>query len=261
MNDTASGVPGASMSATTSGELSACRDHSFPRIAQTVPTMIVASLSPMEQANVHIHYLPDHKSGAENYALAVEETAPFIDKWFGDHRNDPGTKAQVVDLPDPEAAPFESGDTLLMPLNGKDSALLFSALQQLTHLNFPSSRPWIYDGLAHYAQLAFLQERGGRPAVLDYLQNHREALLESEKLATTEGGNKAAEHSLVNSSDDFYIQAKTMNVWWMLRDMVGEAALHAALHNYKSADDKDAYYMQKLIEAQAHRDLAWFFDD
>jgi aminopeptidase N len=52
-----------------------------------------------------------------------------------------------------------------------------------------------------------------------------------------------------------------MNVWWMLRDLVGEAALHAALHNYKAADDKDAYYMQKLIEAQAHHDLAWFFDD
>src|SRR5258708_29546897 len=52
-----------------------------------------------------------------------------------------------------------------------------------------------------------------------------------------------------------------MNVWWMLRDIVGETALHAALHNYKAADDKDAYYMQKLIEAQAHRDLEWFFDD
>ena len=52
-----------------------------------------------------------------------------------------------------------------------------------------------------------------------------------------------------------------MNVWWMLRDVVGETALHAALHSYKAADDKDAYYMQKVIEVQAHRDLAWFFND
>ena len=261
MNDAPSGVPGSSMSATTSGELSACRDHSFPRIAQTVPTMIIANLFPMEQANVQIHYLPDHKSGAENYAVAVEETAPFIDKWFGDHRNDPGTKAQVVDLPDPEAAPFESATMLLMPLNVKDSSLLLSALQQLTHLNFPSPRPWIYDGIAHYAQLAFLQERGGRPAVLAYLQSHRDALLASEKQASPGTNNQPAAHSLINASDEFYVQTKAMSVWWMLRDIVGETALHAALHNYKAADDKDALYMQKLIEAQAHRDLTWFFDD
>src|SRR5207253_11166493 len=72
---------------------------------------------------------------------------------------------------------------------------------------------------------------------------------------------KAAAHSLINSPDEFYVQAKSMNVWWMLRDVVGEEALTAARHHYKAADDRDASYMQKLIEAQAHRDLEWFFDD
>jgi aminopeptidase N len=71
----------------------------------------------------------------------------------------------------------------------------------------------------------------------------------------------AAEHSLINSIDAFYIEAKSMNVWYMLRDMVGETALIAALHNYKAADDNRTDYMQKLIQAQAHRDLEWFFDD
>jgi len=261
MNDTPAGVPGANMSATAGGELSACRDHRFPQVAQTVPTMIVAGFSSMEQANVSIHYLPDHKSGADNYAEAIEETAPFMGNWFGDHKPDSATKAEVVDLPDSGATPFESGNLLLMPLTAKDSALLLSALQQLTHLNFPSPRPWIYDGLSHYAQLAFLQERGGRPAVLEYLQNHRESLLALEKQPATEPSNQPGEHSLINSPDDFYIRSKSMNVWWMLRDIVGEAPLHAALHNYKATDDKDAYYMEKLIEAQAHRDLSWFFND
>jgi aminopeptidase N len=52
-----------------------------------------------------------------------------------------------------------------------------------------------------------------------------------------------------------------MNVWWMLKDMVGDNALKAALHNYTPADDKDPSYVQKLIQAQTHRDLEWFFDD
>jgi hypothetical protein len=33
------------------------------------------------------------------------------------------------------------------------------------------------------------------------------------------------------------------------------------LHKYKAAEDNDPKYMQKLIEAQAHKDLQWFFDD
>jgi aminopeptidase N len=95
---------------------------------------------------------------------------------------------------------------------------------------------------------------------MTYLDNHRGGLLHAEK-QSREDGDQAAQYSLVNSPDDFYVQAKAMNVWWMLRDMVGENALIAALHNYKAAEDTSAYYMQKLIEAQAHRNLAWFFDD
>src|SRR5205823_475812 len=56
-------------------------------------------------------------------------------------------------------------------------------------------------------------------------------------------------------------KAKAMYVWWMLRDIVGENAFHATLLSYKPADDKDPSYAQKVIEAQAHRDLEWFFDD
>jgi hypothetical protein len=242
----------------TSSAQTECRFDSF---ATAVPLFLIGNFETLDQPAVNISFLPKHKSGAENYALAVEETVPFVSKWFGDHKETPELKAEVVELPDPDAAPFESGNMLLMPLNVKDSALLLSSIQQLTHVNFPSPRTWIYDGLAHYAQLSFLQERGGRPAVLDYLQSHRESLLASETQIVTESGNQPAERSLINSSDEFYVQAKAMHAWWMLRDMVGETALHAALHNYTAADDKDAYYMQKLIETQAHRDLAWFFDD
>jgi hypothetical protein len=33
------------------------------------------------------------------------------------------------------------------------------------------------------------------------------------------------------------------------------------LSNYHAAEDKDAAYMQRLIEKTTHRDLQWFFDD
>jgi len=52
-----------------------------------------------------------------------------------------------------------------------------------------------------------------------------------------------------------------MYVWWMLREMVGEAALKKALAAYRPEQDKEPSYMPRLIAAQTQRDLEWFFDD
>src|SRR5207237_7613268 len=56
-------------------------------------------------------------------------------------------------------------------------------------------------------------------------------------------------------------RTKAPYVWWMLRDMVGDDALKKALAAYRPEQDKESSYMQHLIEAQAKRDLGWFFDD
>jgi len=231
---------------------------SFESLGFMLPTFVIAPYLEISGKDVVIHYLPDHKSGAEDYASAVEEDAPLVSKWLGDHREHSTAKPEVAELSDPKAASFESGNMLLMPLNGSDTKLLLSAAQQLTHAFFPSPHAWIYDGLASYAQVRLVEEKEGRQAAIAYLEAHRSALVELEKVA---GKRKADDDSLISSLDDFRIQTKSMYVWWMLRDMAGEDALDAALHNYKAADDKDSAYMQKLIETQAHRDLHWFFDD
>lgn len=231
---------------------------SFGSLSFAVPTFVIAPYLDIDGNDVVIHYLPDHKSGADDYASAIAEVAPLISKWFGDHRQSPYSKPEVMELPDPQDASFESGNTLLTSLSGSDTKLLLSATQQLTHAFLPSPHGWIYDGLASYAQVRLIEEKEARQAAIDYLQGHRTALAELEKLSAE---NKTKDNSLINSSDDFRIQTKSMYVWWMLRDMVGENALDAALHNYKAVDDNDPKYMQKLIEAQAHSDLQWFFDD
>ena len=50
-------------------------------------------------------------------------------------------------------------------------------------------------------------------------------------------------------------------MWWMLHDMVGDAALKQAIRQYRAEDDKDPKYVEQLIEAAGKRDLGWFFDD
>src|SRR5262249_8356800 len=122
----------------------------FHRLNRHVPVFVIGQYQAMDRPQVNISYLADHKSQAEEYASAVDETAPYIEKWLGDHREIREFKAEVIEIPDGQAAPFESGNLLLMPLTSKDTTFLLSAIQQITHVEFPSSRPWIFDGLARY---------------------------------------------------------------------------------------------------------------
>ena len=235
-----------------------CTAHKFDPLGEVLPVFVIGAYTVLDNPGAKIYYLPDHKSGPDDYASAVEEVSPLIGKWFGDHRRSPHSTPEVGELPDPNDASFESGNMLLTSLSGSDTKLLLSATQQLTHAFFRSSRAWIHDGLASYAQVRLIEEKEGRKAAIDYLQGHRAALVELEKVSAE---NKPKDNSLITSLDDFRIQTKSMYAWWMLRDMVGEPVLDAALHNYKAADDNDPTYMQKLIEKESYRNLQWFFDD
>ena len=230
----------------------------FGLLLATVPVFAIANYAALDRGNVNISYLPSHQSGADDYALAVEQVAPLVGKWFGDHREKPEYKAEVIDLPDHDASPFESGNMLLMPLSVDETTMLLSAVRQLTHLYFPSPRTWISEGLSGYAQANYFLTEKGRDAALAHLQSHRGDLIRTE-LQNAAGSSNHSD--VINAPDEFYVQAKAMNLWWMLADIVGETALSAALHNYNARDDTRADYMEKLIEAQAHRDLKWFFDD
>jgi hypothetical protein len=230
----------------------------FP-LGTTVPLFVIGSYGGLDRPVVNISYLPGHKSDAENYALAADLTVALVIEWFGATQQ----KAETIELADPEAAPFESGSMLLTPLGSADSiGYELAAVHQLTHGAFFSPRPWIYEGLAHFAQALEREQQNGRQAALDFMGRHRAAIADSEKtLATTHGQNTVSNESLINTSTEEFYRSKAMYVWWMLRDMIGDAALKKALAAYRPDEDKESAYLQHLIEEQTHRDLEWFFDD
>ena len=108
---------------------------------------------------------------------------------------------------------------------------------------------------------------GGRAAALAYLETQRPALAEAEATASAPPAPGAAPEasttaqSLINSADAVFYRSKAMYVFWMLRDMLGDAALQRALKNYRAADDKAPAYLQGLVEAEAKKSMEWFFDD
>jgi hypothetical protein len=231
----------------------------YSSLELTVPSFVVANYESFERQSLALHYLSKDKSDAEDYALAADLALPLVTEWFGP----PKRKAEIVELADPGATPFESGVLLMTPLTGRNSRLdQLSAVHQLTHAAFPSPRLWIYEGLAHFAQAEYQERQNGRQSAIDFMTAHRAALMDSEKSLLAESHPSAATgESLINTSREEFYRGKAMSVWWLLRDMVGEETLRKALAEYRPDQDKDPSYVQHLIEAQSKRDLEWFFDD
>jgi hypothetical protein len=237
-------------------------DCTYRSLGVISPTFVIANYEDEDRATIEVHYLRGHDASANTYADAAEKVVPFITDWFGT----PRSKAETADLSDASAAPFESGPFLLTPLSGTDPKLAgLVAVHQLTHAAFSSPRPWINEGLAHFAQALYLENARGHQAALDYMELHRSAFAGADggnqKPTTPPRSEDEINRSLVNTYDEERYRSKAMCVWWMLRDMVGDPALKKAIASYHAEQDKEPSYMPRLIQAQTQRDLEWFFDD
>ena len=230
----------------------------YEPVGLSVPSFTVAHYGFVDRPALMVYNFPEHAVAAENYAEAAEKAGPLVKEWFGaQHR-----KAETADLADSHAAPFESGAFLLMPLSDNNpKALGLAAAHQLAHASFVSFRPWIEEGLAHFAQALYLERDKGRADALEYMNLHRSALSEIETRSPGPKSEDEVHRSLVNTTNEELYRSKAMCVWWMLRDMVGESALKKAIAAYRPEQDKEPSYMPRLIAAQTQRDLEWFFDD
>jgi len=228
----------------------------FPRLGMDGPLIVIGKFERLPASNDQIWFQPKQSLAAAKYADAVKKVAPEITSWL----RAPQDRITIIQHPDPNAAPFESGSLLLTPFTDNDKAIQWQIAHTLAHAAVPSSRAWIAEGLAHYAQLREREVQDGHKAALAFLLDRRTTLALDEPENMKSSPDSAA-RSLINTGDEVLYRTKAMYVWWMLHDMLGDAPLLKALRNYRAADDKETTYMQKLIEAQAHRDLSWFFDD
>jgi hypothetical protein len=244
--------------AVKSTQAAECGEHVFNPIGLTVPAFASAEYSVAQGETGSTYFLSGNTTAADVYQSASDRVATFVSQWFGT----PKRKVLVAELADPKAAPFESGNMLLTPLNFTAASAESTAVHQLTHAAMPSPRPWIYEGLAHFAQALYAEQRGGRQAALEFMNSYRPQIVEREKaVAADQDPNAAAEQSLINTSSEEFYRSKAMYVWWMLRDMLGDTPTKAALAAYREDQDKEPSHVQHLFAAQSKRDLEWFFDD
>ena len=169
--------------------------------------------------------------------------------WFGPLKNKP----QLVALADPDAAPFESGSLLLVPLRPmSNEARQILLARALVHGSLTSPRKWISEGLARFGQALVRERQAGRVSANEFLAQVLPVLRQVERPAgsSTAPAGRAESDSLINTNDELLYRGKAAYVWWMLRDMLGDAALTKAIAAYRPEQDTDPAYLQHLLEAQ-----------
>ena len=244
--------------------ITGCTPYRFGPLGLTVPTFAIGNFAALQQPLITVYHVPEHEATAGDYAATAQKLAPFVAQWLGQPHN----KVKIIELNSGQAAAFESGGVLFTPLNSQDAKpLQLQMVHELAHASLASERPWIYEGVAHFLQAVEREQQDGREAALEYMTGQLPPLIEAEQ-AVDEAAAKgqpppaaADDQSLINATDDVFYHTKAMYVWWMLRDMVGDPALRRALHSYRTDQDHEASYMQRLVQAQTRQNLEWFFDD
>jgi hypothetical protein len=222
-----------------------------------------------DRPRVAAYYTAGHTNLARDYMAAAEAVIPDMEEWFGT----PHSKVVLVELTDPNALPYDSGPFYFVPLRGVLSAAAEVALTRpVVHAMVDSARPWIREGLVAFAQALVREHQAGRREALSYLGQYLPALqiaeTQSHEIQTGEKGAgkqlaATPPQALITTSDEVFFRTKAAYVWWMLRDIVGDQAIRAALARYRASDDRDTGYMQRLIESQLpeKRSLETFFDE
>jgi hypothetical protein len=128
----------------------------------------------------------------------------------------------------------------------------------LTHAWVMSPRAWLSEGVAHFMGTLWIEKQQGRERALASLDSGRQslAIVEPESPGAGDG------QPLTACISPVYYRTKATYVFWMLRDLVGDPTLSAALRAYDPAKDSAPDSFEKLIEQAGQRhNLNWFFAD
>ncbi len=222
------------------------------------PSLFVAIRKAHPGANLTAWTLAENEVAVQSWLDAATAVTPFVEDWLG---KAPRAQLTLLDLPDPDDAPFETGALLAISLKeGPADRLQGVLVHALTHAWMQPPRAWVSEGAATFMGTLWVEKRRGRDDALGALEADRAALALAEPASPGE----SAGQPLAVATAPVYYRAKAAYVLWMLRDMVGDEALASALSAYDPARDTGSGggLLEELVKkASAGKDLSWFFAD
>jgi len=220
------------------------------------PSLFLANRTSHAVTNMTLWTRPESDANVPTWSAAAAEVTPFLQGWLGVK---PRSQLVVLDLPEDGDIPYETGSLLATPVRTASVDVLDGVMAHaLTHAWVMSPRSWLSEGVAHFMGTLWIEKQQGRERALATLDNARGALT----LAEPESPGESDGQPLIACISPVYYRTKAAYVFWMLRDLVGDAALSAALRAYDPAKDTTPDAFEKLLEqAGQRRNLSWFFND
>jgi hypothetical protein len=227
------------------------------------PSLFVAVRTAKQATNTTIWVLPEDEAASLAWATATATVTPFLQGWLG---KQPRSQLTLLDLPDAEDAPYETGALLATGIRPADADQLNGILAHaLTHAWMQSPRAWLSEGVAHFMGTLWIEKQRGTEQAIGSLESNRAAL----SLAEPESPGQGVGQPLADAISPIYYRTKATYALWMLRSVAGDGTLSAALRAYdptldQTGTSKDAGSgtFEKLVEqAGNRRDLTWFFAD
>lgn len=227
------------------------------------PSLFIAVRTPHPATNATLWALPADEPAVAAWSDATKAVSPFLQSWLGDH---PRSQLTILDLPDPEDAPFETGALLATPIRPASSDQLNAVLaHSLAHAWLPNSTqnltqlplPWLNEGVARFMSTLWVEKTDGRDKALESLESTRQALAMAEPASP----GTSVGQPLTAAFSPIYLSTKAAYVLWMLRDVAGDQALAAALRAYNAPNATSQPFEALLEQAGAREKLSWFFAD
>ncbi|HXR38990.1 MAG TPA: hypothetical protein VN776_07855 [Terracidiphilus sp.] len=242
----------------------ATADNGGETLGFEAPSLFAAIRTPKSAVNTMLWVLPDDESAVSSWSDAASTVTPFLQGWLGQR---PRSQLTLLDLPDAQDAPYETGSMLATAIRTAAPEQLDGVMAHaLTHAWMESPRAWLSEGVAHFMGTLWIEKQRGREQALGTLETSRSALA----LAEPESPGQSVGQPLAHAISPVYYRTKATYVFWMLREVAGDATLSAALRAYDPAADTSLGYgrdkgpspFEKLLEqAGNRRDLSWFFAD
>jgi hypothetical protein len=220
------------------------------------PSIFLANRNNHAATNMTLWTRPESDANVAAWTTAASDVTPFLQGWLGVK---PRSQLVILDLPEDGDIPFETGALLATPVRSAPIETLEGVMAHaLTHAWVMSPRAWLSEGVAHFMGTLWIEKQQGRERALATLDNARPALA----LAEPESPGESDGQPLVACISPVYYRTKAAYVFWMLRDIAGDATLSAALRAYDPAKDTAPDSFEKLMEQAGQRkNLSWFFND
>jgi hypothetical protein len=224
------------------------------------PSLFVTSVPAHAGTHMTLYAGPEDEAPSNSWIAASKTVSPMLERWLGANSR---TELTVVDLPNPDDAPWESGPLLAIPVRDGAADQIQSVLAHaMTHAWMSPNPYWLNEGTANFMGLMWDDHQHRRDRALATLESGRGALA----LAEPSSPGEAQGQPLGRATSPVYYRTKAAYVLWMLRDILGDDALGAALRASNAAAEDAAADFSKPFEAALktaapRRDFKWLFAD